>query len=80
VLPVEGLAEYGAGFKTISEAVHLRNHVLGQLAVAASAGRSPCSSAAKPPSSPLWSTPPTTSATPSAPPDHSFTWSKDRRR
>jgi NADH dehydrogenase len=37
VLPVQGLAEYGAGFKTVSEAVHLRNHVLGQLAVAASA-------------------------------------------
>jgi NADH dehydrogenase FAD-containing subunit len=37
VLPVEGLAEYGAGFKTVSEAVHLRNHVLSQLAVAASA-------------------------------------------
>src|SRR6516225_2940473 len=37
VLPVEGLAEHGAGFKTVSEAVHLRNHVLGQLAVAASA-------------------------------------------
>ena len=37
VLPVEGLAEYGAGFETVSEAVHLRNHVLGQLAVAASA-------------------------------------------
>jgi len=37
VLPVEGLAEYGAGFKTVGEAVHLRNHVLGQLAVAASA-------------------------------------------
>ncbi|HLK74669.1 MAG TPA: FAD-dependent oxidoreductase [Streptosporangiaceae bacterium] len=37
VLPVDGLAEYGAGFKTVSEAVHLRNHVLGQLAVAASA-------------------------------------------
>ena len=37
VLPVEGLAENGAGFKTVSEAVHLRNHVLGQLAVAASA-------------------------------------------
>jgi len=35
---VEGLADYGAGFKTIGEAVHLRNHVLGQLAVAASAG------------------------------------------
>ena len=38
VLPVQGLAEYGAGFKTLSEAVHLRNHVLGQLAAAASAG------------------------------------------
>jgi NADH dehydrogenase len=37
VLPVEGLAEYGGGFKTVSEAVHLRSHVLGQLAVAASA-------------------------------------------
>ena len=37
VLPVDGLAEYGAGFKTVSDAVHLRNHVLGQLAVAASA-------------------------------------------
>jgi NADH:quinone reductase (non-electrogenic) len=38
VLPVEGLAEYGAGLKTVGEAVHLRNHVLSQLAVAASAG------------------------------------------
>jgi NADH:ubiquinone reductase (H+-translocating) len=38
VLPVEGLAEYGAGFKTIGEAMHLRNHVLSQLAVASSAG------------------------------------------
>jgi len=38
VQPVEGLADCGAGFKTIGEAVHLRNHVLGQLAVAASAG------------------------------------------
>jgi NADH:ubiquinone reductase (H+-translocating) len=38
VAPVEGLAEYGAGFKTVGEAVHLRNHVLGQLAAAASAG------------------------------------------
>jgi NADH:ubiquinone reductase (H+-translocating) len=37
VAPVEGLAEYGAGFKTVGEAVHLRNHVLGQLAAAASA-------------------------------------------
>jgi NADH dehydrogenase len=38
VLPVEGLAEHGAGFKTVGEAVHLRNHVLGQLAAAASVG------------------------------------------
>ena len=38
VAPVEGLAEYGAGFKTVGEAVHLRNHVLDQLAVAVSAG------------------------------------------
>jgi NADH:ubiquinone reductase (H+-translocating) len=38
VLPVEGLADYGAGFKTVGEAVHLRNHVLSQLAAAASAG------------------------------------------
>jgi NADH:ubiquinone reductase (H+-translocating) len=37
VKPVEGLADYGAGFKTVGEAVHLRNHVLGQLAAAASA-------------------------------------------
>ena len=37
VQPVEGLAEHGAGFKTVSEAVHLRNHVLRQLAIAASA-------------------------------------------
>jgi NADH:ubiquinone reductase (H+-translocating) len=38
VLPVEELAEYGAGFKTVGEAVHPRNRVLGQLAVAASSG------------------------------------------
>jgi NADH dehydrogenase len=38
VQPVEGLAEYGAGFKTVGEAVHLRNQVLGQLAEAASSG------------------------------------------
>jgi NADH:ubiquinone reductase (H+-translocating) len=31
VLPVEGLAEHGAGFKTVGEGVHLRNHLLGQL-------------------------------------------------
>jgi len=37
VLPIEGLAEYGVGFKTVGEAIHLRNHVLGQLAAAASA-------------------------------------------
>jgi len=38
VLPVDGLADYGVGFKTVGEAVHLRNHVLGQLGAAASAG------------------------------------------
>jgi NADH:ubiquinone reductase (H+-translocating) len=38
VQPVEGLADHGAGFKTVGEAVHLRNHVLSQLAVAASTG------------------------------------------
>lgn len=37
VLPVAGLAEAGIGFKTIGEAIHLRNHVLGRLDAAASA-------------------------------------------
>ena len=37
VQPIEGLAEHGAGFKTVGEAVHLRNQVLGQLAAAAAA-------------------------------------------
>ena len=35
VLPVPGLAEYGIGFKTVQEAIYLRNHVLSQLDVAA---------------------------------------------
>ncbi|GIG65307.1 NAD(P)/FAD-dependent oxidoreductase [Phytomonospora endophytica] len=35
-MPIAGLAEHAVGFKTIGEAVHLRNHVLGQLAAAAS--------------------------------------------
>jgi len=35
-LPIDGLARYGVGFKTVNEAVHLRNHVLTQLAAAAS--------------------------------------------
>jgi NADH:ubiquinone reductase (H+-translocating) len=34
--PVPGLAELAVGFKTLGEAVHLRNHVLDQLALAAS--------------------------------------------
>ncbi|NKQ58856.1 NAD(P)/FAD-dependent oxidoreductase [Amycolatopsis sp. K13G38] len=38
VLPVPGLAERGIGFKTVGEAIHLRNHVLAQLDTAASAG------------------------------------------
>ena len=31
VLPIPGLAEAGIGFKTIGEAIHLRNHVLARL-------------------------------------------------
>lgn len=37
VLPVPGLAEHGIGFKTVGEAIHLRNHVLAELDTAASA-------------------------------------------
>lgn len=37
VLPVPGLAEHGIGFKTVGEAIHLRNHVLAQLDIATSA-------------------------------------------
>jgi NADH dehydrogenase len=36
VLPVPGLAARGIGFKTVQEAIFLRNHVLSQLDVAAS--------------------------------------------
>lgn len=35
-LPIPGLRENAVGFKTIGEAIYLRNHVLGQLDVAAS--------------------------------------------
>ena len=35
-LPVPGLAEHGIGFKTIEEAIGLRNHVLEQLDIASS--------------------------------------------
>jgi NADH:ubiquinone reductase (H+-translocating) len=35
-LPIPGLAEYGVGFKTVAEAIYLRNHVLRQLDIAAS--------------------------------------------
>ena len=37
VLPIPGLAEAGIGFRTVGEAIHLRNHVLGRLDAAASA-------------------------------------------
>ncbi len=37
VLPVPGLAEYGVGFKTVQEAIYLRNRVLSRLDVAAEA-------------------------------------------
>lgn len=36
-LPIPGLREHGVGFKTIGEAIYLRNHVLERLDVAASA-------------------------------------------
>ncbi|MFH8790886.1 NAD(P)/FAD-dependent oxidoreductase [Streptomyces roseoverticillatus] len=35
-LPVPGLAEYGIGFKTVEEAIGLRNHVLEQMDIASS--------------------------------------------
>ncbi|RAG83324.1 NAD(P)/FAD-dependent oxidoreductase [Streptacidiphilus pinicola] len=35
LLPVPGLAEHGNGFKTVAEAIHLRNQVLGRLDAAA---------------------------------------------
>jgi NADH dehydrogenase len=37
VLPIPGLAEHGVGFKTVPEAIWLRNHVLSRLDVAAEA-------------------------------------------
>lgn len=36
LLPIPGLAEHGIGFKTIGEAIFLRNHVLSRLDLAAS--------------------------------------------
>jgi NADH dehydrogenase len=36
VLPIPGLAEQGIGFKTVGEAIYLRNHVLARLDLAAS--------------------------------------------
>ncbi len=36
LLPIPGLAEHGIGFKTIGEAIYLRNHVLSRLDLAAS--------------------------------------------
>jgi NADH dehydrogenase FAD-containing subunit len=36
ILPVPGLARHGIGFRSVQEAVKLRNHVLGQLDAAAS--------------------------------------------
>lgn len=38
MLPIPGLAGAGIGFKTIGEAIQLRNHVLAQLDAAAAAG------------------------------------------
>ena len=33
-LPIDGLAEYGLGFKNLADAIHLRNHVLRRLEAA----------------------------------------------
>ncbi|MDQ3994416.1 MAG: NAD(P)/FAD-dependent oxidoreductase [Actinomycetota bacterium] len=38
-LPIPGLAEHGLGFKTLADAIHLRNHVLRQLEFAEAAPR-----------------------------------------
>ncbi|KUN84076.1 NADH dehydrogenase [Streptomyces bungoensis] len=35
-LPIPGLAEYGIGFKTVEEAIALRNHVIEQMDIASS--------------------------------------------
>jgi NADH dehydrogenase len=35
-LPIPGLRERGIGFRTVAEAIYLRNHVLGELDIAAS--------------------------------------------
>jgi NADH dehydrogenase len=35
-MPIPGLAEHGIGFKTVAEAIYLRNHVLARLDLAAS--------------------------------------------
>ena len=37
-LPIPGLAEHGLGFKDLADAIALRNHVLGQLEAASTAG------------------------------------------
>lgn len=37
VLPVPGLAEHSVGFQTVTEAIHLRNHVLARLETAEAA-------------------------------------------
>ena len=36
-LPIPGLADYGLGFKSLADAIHLRNHVLRRLEAAAAA-------------------------------------------
>jgi NADH dehydrogenase len=37
-LPIPGLAEHGLGFKDLADAIHLRNHVLQRLEIAAEVG------------------------------------------
>ena len=46
-LPIPGLADHALGFKSLADAIHLRNHVLRRLEAADAAperGRTACAS------------------------------------
>jgi len=47
LLPIPGLAEHGIGFKTIGEAIFLRNHVLARLDLASRPSTTPSAAAAR---------------------------------
>ncbi|CAM5383694.1 NAD(P)/FAD-dependent oxidoreductase OS=Streptomyces tendae OX=1932 GN=GUR47_22245 PE=3 SV=1 [Streptomyces tendae] len=56
-LPVPGLADHGVGFKTVEEAIGLRNHVLEQMDIASSPATRPCATPPSPSSSSAAATP-----------------------